>query len=320
MLQKKITTLLLLVIIISGCTSQINRSSETPVELTPFATRTAYQLPTPSISPTLEPPPVSELPTQITHVVKKGEDMGGIATMYGVKIKDLKAANASIDPRMIPIGTVLIIPSGNPEQDANKPTSIPTPGVIVSTGAPICYADPSGGAWCLIKVENTGGASVEDISVDFVLSGPGDEPETRAAFGLLDRLPDKATMPLAVYFPKAPNQPWQIGTRLRTCNPVINEKSRYLVSTVEKSKIELAADRLSAHVSGAINLQANQPDANIIQAVGAAYDSYGQPVGIRRWDSTVGLESGSSLVYDLTIYSLGGPIDRVEVLGETRPK
>ena len=54
--------------------------------------------------------------------------MGGIATIYGVKTKDLKAANAEIDPRMIPIGTVLIIPSGNPEQDANKPTAIPDPG------------------------------------------------------------------------------------------------------------------------------------------------------------------------------------------------
>jgi LysM repeat protein len=319
-MRRTICLLLLLAATLSGC-SAFDNSIATPPPLTPYATR-ASMVPATLVPPaTLEPPLASERPTQITHVVQKGEDMGGIATKYGVKTKDLKEANPKIDPRMISIGTVLIIPSGNPEQDAYQPTAIPTPVVILRTGAPVCYADPSGGAWCLMKVENTSGAPVEDISADLVLSGSdGADPQTRTAFGLLDRLPDGTAVPLAVYFPKAPAQPWQINTRLRTASPVNNGKNNYLTSSLSKSSVAISADKLSVHATGIINLLADQADANIIQVTGAAYNAAGQPVGVRRWESTVGLDSGSGLVYDFTIYSLGGPIDRVEILGETRPK
>jgi LysM repeat protein len=307
--------------VLAGCTGISETAAETPSVLTPYVTRTAGIPTLPPAAPTLEPPPASELPTQITHVVQKGEDMGGIATKYGVKIKDLKAANAKIDPRMIPVGTVLIIPSGNPEQDVNQPTSVPAPAVILQTGIPVCYADPSGGAWCLMNIDNTSGATVEDISADFVLSGSdGTDPQISAAFGLLDHLTAGSSMPLAVYFPDAPDQPWQINTRLRTASTAINESERYLQSSLEKSSIELSTDKLSAHVNGQIQLQANQADANVILVMASAYNAAGQPVGVRRWESSVGLESGSGLMYDFTIYSLGGPIDRVDVLAETRPK
>jgi LysM repeat protein len=307
--------------VLAGCTGISGTATETPSMLTPYTTRTAGIPTLPPAAPTLEPPPSSELPTQITHVVQKGEDMGGIATKYGVKIKDLKAANAKIDPRMIPVGTVLIIPSGNPEQDVNQPTAVPAPAVILQTGSPVCYADPSGGAWCLMDVDNTSSGTVEDISADFVLSGlENSDPQVLAAFGLLDHLPAGSSMPLAVYFPDAPAQPWQINTRLRTASTAINENERYLQSSLEKSSTELSTDKLSAHVNGQIQLQANQADANVILVMAAAYNAAGQPVGVRRWESSVGLESGSGLMYDFTIYSLGGPIDRVDVLAETRPK
>jgi hypothetical protein len=246
--------------------------------------------------------------------------MGGIATMYKVKIKDLKDANPKIDPRMMPIGTVLIIPSGDPEQDAFQPTAIPTPAVILLTSSPVCYPDPSGGAWCLMKVENNTEGDAEDISADFVLSGPdGSNPQTKTAFSLLDRLQSGLAIPLAVYFPQPPVQPWQVNTRLRTASPIVKDTGRYLISDLKLKSSDYSSDKLSIHVTGTIDLQADQKDANIIHVTGAAYNAAGQPVGVRRWDSTVGLESGSRLVYDFIIYSLDGPIDRVEILGEIRP-
>ncbi len=319
---KYISHLLLLIwMFFSGCLPQTGNAVITPSVLTPYATRTASIPTIPAAPPTLEPPPASELPTQITHVVKKGEDMGGIATQYVVKIKDLKAANAEINPRMIPVGTILIIPSGDPQQDTYRPTAISTPAVILQSGAPVCYADPSGGCWCLMKVENTSGAPVEDISADFSLSGSGDsETQTRTAFGMLDRLPDGAAIPLAVYFPEAPPQPWQINTRLRTASAVIKENERYLQSQPDNTVTAIAADKFSARVSGIVNLLENQPDARVILVSAAAYNAAGQPVGARRWESPVGLESGSGLMYDFYVYSLNGPIDRVEILAETRPK
>lgn len=307
-------------ILIAGCTSLTGSSTETPPKLTPYVTRTAFVPTLPPAYPTLEPPPVSTRPTQITHVVSKGEDMGGIATKYGVKIKDLREANAEIDPRMMPIGTVLIIPSGDPEQDAFRPTNIPTPVTIIQTGTPVCYGDASGGAWCLVMVFNNSNSSVEDISVDFILSGSdGNPPEIKAAFSLLDRLTTGQSAVLAAYFKKAPGMPWKIDMRLRTASPSVDEGARYLQSTFDRSTITLAEDRLSARVTGVVNLIAGQSDANIIQVTAAAYNAAGQPVGVRRWESPVGLESGSGLVCDFVVYSLGGPIDRVDVLLETRP-
>ncbi len=306
--------------LLASCSNLTGGATDTPPRLTPYATRTASIPTLPPAQPTLEPPPASTRPTQITHVVKKGEDMGGIATLYNVKIKDLREANAEIDPRMMPIGTVLIIPSGDPEQDAFRPTSIPTPVDVIMTGAPVCYGDASGGAWCLVRVENNRETSVEDISVDFILSGSdGTGAITKAAFSLLDHLSAGQSIPVAAYFENPPSRPWKIDSRLRTSSTSIDEGARYLQSYPDRSAVNLADDKLSARVNGVVNLNAGQSDANIIQVVAAAYNASGEPVGVRRWESPVGLESGSGLVYDFTVYSLGGPIDRVDVLLETRP-
>lgn len=315
--KRAFSLLILTLLFLNACQTR----TATPASLlTPYSTRTEVIAAPPVAAPTLQPPPVSIKPTQITHVVKKGEDMGGIATKYGVKTKDLKAANAQVDPYMMPVGTVLIIPSGDPEQDAFRPTVIPTPAVIITTGAPVCYPDPSGGAWCLVQVHNTTGSSVQDISVDFVLRGSDDaEGQTRAAFSLVDRLPNDRFIILSAYFPAPPAQPWQVDTRLRTASPVFSEDERFLVNNLENASTEFSSDKLSVHMSGSIKLQTDQKDAGVIQIAASAYDAMGQPVGLRRWTSPVGLESGSSLVYDFNIYSLGGPIDRVDILPETRP-
>ncbi|MEI8132657.1 MAG: LysM peptidoglycan-binding domain-containing protein [Leptolinea sp.] len=305
---------------LAGCQDQPGLSASTSAALTPYVTRTSIVPSTIQPPPTLAPPAITPLPTQITHTVSKGEDLGGIATRYAVKIKDLRAANPEIDPRMIPVGTVLIIPSGNPQQDINQPTAIPIPAVTLKTGAPACYPDAAGGAWCLMDVENNSGLAVEDISADFVLSGSDNTaPQSRSAFGLLNRLPDKSTFPLVVYFPSAPAQPWQINTRLRTAFPMVKENERYLQNNLENAISNISRDAQSAEVSGMIVLQADQMDANIIWVAAAVYNVAGQPVGVRRWESLVGLKSGSGLTYDLRVYSLDGPIQRVEVQAETRP-
>jgi LysM repeat protein len=310
----------LLGVTLAGCQNQPGLSANPAAALTPYVTRTSIIPTAIQPPPTLELPAVTALPTQITHTVSKGEDMGGIATKYNVKIKDLREANPKIDPRMIPIGTVLIIPSGNPQQDAYQPTAIPTPAVVLKTGAPVCYPDRSGGAWCLMDVENNSGAAVEDISADFVLSGPDDaDPQTHTAFSLLNRLSDKAAFPLAIYFPSPPAQPWQINTRLRTAFPVVKENERYLQSNLQNTVTKISKDSQSAEVSGVVDLQGSQSDANIIWVAAAVYNTAGQPVGVRRWESQVGLESGSGLTYDFNIFSLDGPIQRVEVQAETRP-
>jgi LysM repeat protein len=317
--KKKILQIILVMLVITGCQTPVETVEPGSIVLTPYATRTSIVPPTFVPPPTLEPQPTSVIPTQITHVVSRGEDMGGIANLYRVKTADLKAANPEVNPLLMPVGTVLIIPSGNPEQDANRPTAVPTPAVILPTGAPVCHMDVAGGAWCLVDVTNKTGSAVEDISADFVLTGTEpSESQTRTAFGLIDRLPDGRTFPLAVYFPVPPPQPWQVNIRLLTAFPVLDETQRYLKHNLESAEAVIADDRTSARVKGLVFLHGNQSDANIIWVAAAVYNSAGQPVGVRRWESQVGLESGSGLTYDFSVYSLVGAVTRVEVLSETR--
>jgi hypothetical protein len=50
-----------------------------------------------------------------------------------------------------------------------------------------------------------------------------------------------------------------------------------------------------------------------------AYDAQGQVTGLRRWQSNETLPPGGSLPFEMTVYSLGGDMVRVEVVVEARP-
>ena len=78
------------------------RGRPTPVRLPPGTSsrfRTAYA----------EIPPERRV-TVTEHVVAAGETLGGIARQYGVPTADLRAANPTVRPRRMRIGTRLIVP------------------------------------------------------------------------------------------------------------------------------------------------------------------------------------------------------------------
>jgi LysM repeat protein len=62
-----------------------------------------------------------------THVVQKGETLGGIAGRYGVSVATLKSANGIKDERKLAVGQKLVIPGGKAQpataSAASKPAS-----------------------------------------------------------------------------------------------------------------------------------------------------------------------------------------------------
>jgi LysM repeat protein len=60
------------------------------------------------VAPTTAPTPA---PTPTVHRVRRGETLTGIADEYGVTISALRKANGILDPNLIIVGQVLVIPT-----------------------------------------------------------------------------------------------------------------------------------------------------------------------------------------------------------------
>ena len=114
-----------------GSTATVQAVTPSPSRVGSF---TPYRTITPSLTathPTTTPPTSTPLPTITptprTYVVKAGDDMTGIALRYRVPLADLKTANPTVNPRLMKIGTVLIIPGTGPaltgEASANRHTA-----------------------------------------------------------------------------------------------------------------------------------------------------------------------------------------------------
>ena len=126
--------------------------------------------PSPTLTPTFTP-----TPAPVTYTVTEKDDMFGVALRYGVSLDALKAANPTVIPNLMSVGTVLIIPitptppSASAGQDDPTPTPDPFSPLRLAM-APVCYRDALGGAYCFAQLENLSQSPVENPSVRFTLT------------------------------------------------------------------------------------------------------------------------------------------------------
>jgi hypothetical protein len=59
--------------------------------------------------------------------------------------------------------------------------------------------------------------------------------------------------------------------------------------------------------------------ANTLWVLASAFDSAGNVVGVRRWESAAALSAAAPLSFDFQVSSVGPGIARVEFLTEARP-
>ena len=110
-----------LLLVVSGVPQSIATS------LIPTATPTVTRVPTRTMTPTPIPPTdtprpptptatatatIPPTPTPVVYVVQPGDTLGAIATKYGVTAQAIMDANGITDPRVVRVGTRLIIPGG----------------------------------------------------------------------------------------------------------------------------------------------------------------------------------------------------------------
>ncbi len=311
--------------LLSACASP----AQEPPTSTPYPVYTGtlvpYYTPTPTSTPVLvtpaTPTPLPTLtPTPRTHVVKAGEDMSGIALRYRVKLSDLKAANPSVTPNVMRIGTVLIIPG----------TAIPNPTVVTPTQPPPdvllgpvrCDLDAQGGATCFVVAHNRGETAAENVSVAISLldpqARPEDKPIRQVATTPLNLLPAGIDMPLMAYFQAPLPVAFEAVAELDSSLPASEGEKRYLALELQNKQVDYLPYGLSAEVSGEAVSQSDQKAA-VVWVLAIAYDNAGNVVGLRRWENSAPLPAKGRLPFSLMVYSTGAKIAQVILLGEARP-
>lgn len=310
--------------LLSACTPQ-----GIPATVTPRPTRSGdlqqYSGPPPSTTPsptdavTVTPLPTAT-PTPRTHVVRKNEDLWGIALRYGLSLEDILTANPTVNPHFLSIGTNLKIPAPlfTATPDANHPP-LPTP-VGLALVVPYCYPVKEGGMWCFTTGTNPQEFAIEAVSAAIRLyDRTSGEILSQTAYTPLTLSPPGGIFALAAFFPAPTPAAFDATAELLTALPVPPASGRFLTVQQPGTKFTISTDGLSAAVGGEFVLSNPQGTASRVEAAAVAFDAQGKVTGIRQWESNSVLTGSTALPFAFTVYAAGSPIDRVIVQVEAYP-
>jgi len=290
-----------------------------PVQIVPYHSATPSPRPfavDAHTQPTTPTPIPSPTPTPRSYTVIRNDDMFGIALRHGIPIEALLTANPTVQPNFLSVGTVLQIPyvPGTPTPGETTPTP-----VALTPAPPVCYTTADGGAWCYLRVENTYDSGLENLSGQFLISGPDGKLLDQPAVPPLDMIPPGQSMPLAAFFPPPVPQPFAVNGQILTALLQPEDSPRYLPIQVDNFEVEIGEIGRSARAGGQVSLPAESGPASRAAVLAVAYSAEDEVVGVRKLEFTQGLAAGASRSFEVLVYSLGPPIARVEILAEARP-
>jgi LysM repeat protein len=250
----------------------------------------------------------------LIYIVVQGDTLIGIAGRYGITPEMLIAANPGVQAAVLPVGTQLIIPAG----DATPPESLPTP-VPLSIQRARCWIESDGGLWCFALLPNPTADTLENLSAEFtLLDAGGHEFASGTAFGLLDILPPGESVPLAIHFPPQEKTEFSVTAHMLTALRLLSGDTRYLPVILENILVTVDSSGRTAQASGRV-IMSGAGTASTLWVLATAYDTEGNVVGVRRWESTSVLSTGGLVSFDFLVSSVGPVIDRVKFLAEARP-
>ena len=243
--------------------------------------------------------------------------MYGIAFYYNINPQALMTANPTVNPRAMGPGTKLLIPiTPRPETTTETIDQSPTPTLIFSAlPAPDCYPDALGGMWCFVLVTNDEAGALENVTGLIELQ-QGEEIRQEIALTPLNLLPAGESLPLTAYFQPPVSEEYSISAAVDFFLPVLPDDDRYLPVDILEQEITLDEDGRAAQIRGKLTFPDEQPDAAYVWISATAFDKENHIVAVRRWENEQAIETGDQHPFAFVIYSLGGAIDRVDLLVE----
>lgn len=311
--------LAVITMVMTGCSAGQTASPSVTIE---SITLTPYSSPTPSatpeeleldlVTPTLSP---SATPTPMLYTIVEGDTMLGIALRLGISLEELQTANPEVNPRLLVVGTSLVIPLGDilPE---NPATATPLPIQVDRTN---CYLAPDG-IWCFVLIKNQRARALENLSAQVVLYDLTGEILTQGtAFGPLNFVAAGQEIPLAVFFPGRFPPDFTATAKILTGHLVPKNDDRYLNAWLEIDEVRIDGGGNQAELAGSIGLPAKSQPGSVTWILVVAYDPAGNVVGIRKVEQLGQFEPGSSRTFETSVFSLGSAISDVKSLVEVRP-
>jgi hypothetical protein len=324
--QKQCITVWLIVLLcflVVGC-SPPNRIQDLTITLedriVPYFSATPSLTPktnaatmTPKPSPSVIPTSTS---TPFVYEVVENDTLIGIAFRHSVPLDEIIQANPDIDPNFLTIGMTLTIPL---EGVTASVLPISTP-ILIEIQPPACYLLSDGRYQCMSVVYNDQDFAVENVTVMIAIETSSGDILTNIGILPQNIIPQGERAAVSAFFESARMSDFIASSSLLSAIPVSADDQRYLAADVEIEEIVISPDGQRANLSGAVVLEPDQPDAGTVWVSAFAYDSQNDIVGMRKWVlADMVMDSNESLNFNMDVYSLGLPINHVEVLAEVRP-
>jgi len=160
---------------------------------------------------------------------------------------------------------------------------------------------------------------VESVSTSvIVISAEDGSLFERVAQPLLNIIPAGVSMPVAVYFPPPFPTQYQARLELRSALPLPADDARYLPAHLQNWQVQINSGGMSALLEGEIVLDLEDGAGGTTWVLVAAYNSKGEVIGVRRWESPAVLMAGQPLPFSIIVYSAADNIVSVNAFVEAR--
>lgn len=293
--------------------------SETPTFL-PSPSHTASPSPSPTLTATPEP---------VTFKLGPNDDMFSVALYFGVSLDALKTANPEHNPNALRVGSELIIPI-TPSPVTASQTPSPTPegkgdSTFTETLNPknedeayptYCYRDALAGVYCFSVIENDTNHALENVSLLVTLTDENGKSAQAIATPLLNVVPPHSNLPAASYFPPEWGEDLNVNAELDFELPYAEAESRYLISRISDQTTTMLLNDQAAEISGTVVFENKKANFMALNVLAVAWDENNHVLGMRRWSQVDGGSTSSDVPFSFRVYSMAGPIARVETYVE----